>query len=63
MASLFCTIAPFLAVVVAGFRSDVLDGIVLLLAYAGMGLVVGTLAIATAHASHRVVTGLRQAGR
>jgi len=64
VASLSCTIAPFLAVVVAGFRTDVLDGIALFLAYAaGMGLVVGTLAIATALASHRVVTGLRQAGR
>lgn len=64
LASLSCTIAPFLAVVVAGFRSDVLDGMVLFLAYAaGMGLVVGTLAIATALASHRVVTGLRHAGR
>ncbi|MEO5853149.1 MAG: cytochrome c biogenesis CcdA family protein [Nocardioides sp.] len=64
VASLSCTIAPFLAVVIAGFRSDVLDGVALFLAYAaGMGLVVGTLAIATALASHRVVTGLRQAGR
>lgn len=64
VASLSCTIAPFLAVVVAGFRSDALDGIALFLAYsAGMGLVVGTLAMATALASHRVVTGLRQAGR
>ena len=64
VASLSCTIAPFLVVVVAGFRSDVLDGIALFLAYAaGMGLVVGTLAIATALASHRVVSGLRHAGR
>jgi len=39
-------------------------GIVLFLAYAaGMGLVVGALAIATALASHRVVTRLRHAGR
>lgn len=64
VASLSCTIAPFLAVVVAGFRSDLIDGIALFLAYAaGMGLVVGTLAIATALASHRVVGGLRRAGR
>ncbi len=64
VASLSCTIGPFLAVVVAGFRSDALEGSVLFLAYAaGMGLVVGTLAIATALASHRVVTGLRRAGR
>ncbi len=64
LASLSCTVAPFLAVVVAGFRSDTVDGIALLLAYAaGMGLVVGTLAMATVLASPRVVTGLRQAGR
>lgn len=65
VASLSCTIAPFLAVVVGGFRSgSAIEGIVLFLAYAaGMGLVVGTLAIATALASSGTVNGLRKAGR
>lgn len=65
VASLSCTIAPFLAVVIGGFRSgSPLEGIVLFLAYAtGMGLVVGTLAIATALASSGTVSGLRKAGR
>ena len=46
LASLTCTIAPFLAVVVSAFRADsVLTGSGLFLLYAaGMGLVVGTAA-------------------
>ena len=65
VASLSCTIAPFLAVVVGGFRTgSVLDGLLLFLAYAtGMGLVVGTLAVATVFASPSTVGRLRGAGR
>lgn len=65
VASLSCTIAPFLAVVVGGFRSgSVLDGLTLFVAYAmGMGLVVGTLAVATVFASPSTVGRLRGAGR
>lgn len=65
VASISCTIAPFLAVVVGGFRSgSVLDGVTLFLAYAvGMGLVVGTLAMATVLASPTTVGRLRGAGR
>ena len=64
LASLTCTIAPFLAVVVAGFRSgSAVEGLALLATYTlGMGLVVGTLAVATALASPTTVTRLRRAG-
>ena len=64
-ASLSCTIAPFLAVVVAGFRSDSIGtGIALFLAYAaGMGLVVGTVAVATALTSDGLIRHLRRSGR
>lgn len=63
-ASLTCTIAPFLAVVVAGFRSDsVAVGIALFLAYAaGMGLVVGAVAVATALAHESLVRRIRRTG-
>lgn len=65
VASISCTIAPFLAVVVGGFRSgSVLEGLALFVAYAvGMGLVVGTLAVATVFASPATVGRLRGAGR
>lgn len=64
LASLSCTIAPFLAVVVSGMRTDVGGGLMLFGAYAlGMGLVVGTLAVATALASAGLVSWLRRAGR
>ena len=65
VASLSCTIAPFLAVVVAGFRTDSVGvGVGLFLAYAaGMGVVVATVAIATALARDGVVRGLRRSGR
>ncbi len=65
VASISCTIAPFLAVVVGGFHSgSAFEGVVLFLAYAaGMGLVVGTLAVATAFASPSTVGRLRGAGR
>lgn len=64
-ASLSCTIAPFLAVVVAGFRGEsVAVGATLFLAYAaGMGLVVGTVAVAVALAQAGLVAGLRRTGR
>ncbi len=65
VASISCTIAPFLAVVVSGFRSgSVLEGLTLFVAYAvGMGLVVGTLAVATVFASPATIGRLRGAGR
>ncbi len=65
LASLTCTVAPFLAVVVVGFRGgSPLVGIGLLLAYAaGMGLVVGTVAVAVALAQGTVVRRLRATGR
>lgn len=64
VASLSCTVAPFLAVVVAGFRSDsVVEGVLLFVAYAaGMGSVVGALAVATALASTTTVQRLRRSG-
>ncbi len=64
VASLSCTIAPFLAVVVAGFRSgSVAEGAVLFVAYAaGMGAIVGALALATALASQSLTSRMRRAG-
>ena len=65
IASLTCTIAPFLAVVVSSFRSgSVADGIALYLAYAlGMGLLVGAAALAVALARESLITRLRRASR
>ncbi len=65
MASLTCTIAPFLAVVISAFRADdVTSGLVLFGLYAaGMGLVVGSAAIAVALAQGAVVRGARRAGQ
>lgn len=65
VASLTCTIAPFLAVVVTAFRTDSFGvGVALFLAYAaGMGLVVGTVAVATALARDTLVRSLRRTGR
>lgn len=53
IASLSCTIGPFLAVTAETFRSgSVLDGVLAYLAYgSGMALVVGVLAVAPALAS------------
>lgn len=64
-ASLTCTVAPFLAVVVAAFRADsVLAGSALFLLYgAGMGLVVGTAALSVALAQQSLVRGARRVGR
>ena len=64
VASLGCTIAPFLAVVVTAFRAgSALEGGVLFLAYAaGMGLVVGAAAVAVALARRGVLDRVRRAG-
>lgn len=64
VASLGCTIAPFLAVVVSSFRAgSTLQGVVLFLVYAlGMGLVVGTAAVAVALARTGPITRLRRTG-
>jgi len=64
-ASLTCTIAPFLAVVVSAFRADsVFAGSALFLLYgAGMGLVVGTAALSVALAQQSLVRGARRLGR
>jgi cytochrome c biogenesis protein CcdA len=63
IASLGCTIGPFLAVVVAGFRAgSVVDGVGLFLAYAlGMSLIVGAVALAVALARVSFVRSLRRA--
>lgn len=62
IASLGCTIGPFLAVVVAGFQAGtVLAGIGLFLAYAlGMALAVGAAALAVALARESLVRGMRR---
>ncbi|MEV6813758.1 cytochrome c biogenesis protein CcdA [Micromonospora sp. NPDC051296] len=63
VASLGCTIGPFLAVVVTGFRSgSIAAGVGLFVAYAaGMALVVGAVALAVALAKMSLVRGLRRA--
>lgn len=65
LASLTCTIAPFLAIVVGTFRSgSVLTGISLFVAYAiGMGLLVTAAAIAVALARTAALTRLRNIGK
>ena len=62
LASLSCTIGPFLAVTSATFRSgSAVGGLLAYVAYGlGMALVVGLLAVATALASSSVVTGTRR---
>lgn len=64
VASLGCTIAPFLAVVVTSFRSgSPAQGLVLFVAYAaGMGFVVGAAAMATALARGGLVNRVRSIG-
>ncbi|WP_151481709.1 cytochrome c biogenesis CcdA family protein [Streptomyces albicerus] len=63
-ASLGCTIAPFLAIVVSAFRSGSTgEGIALFAAYAaGMGLIVGAAALTVALTHSTAVTRLRRAG-
>lgn len=65
VASLGCTIAPFLAVVVAAFRVEsAAEGAALFLAYAaGMGLVVGAAAVAVALARRSLLDRVRSVGR
>ena len=62
IASLSCTIGPFLAVTAAGLRSgSVLTGVSIYLAYVvGLTLVVGVLALAAATASSAVAERLRR---
>jgi len=62
IASLSCTIGPFLAVTAAGFRGgSVVTGVSIYLAYvAGLTLVVGVLAVAAATASSALVDRLRR---
>jgi cytochrome c-type biogenesis protein len=62
VASLSCTIGPFLAVTSATFRrGSVVDGVLAYLVYGlGMALVVGVLATAVALAGTTVLTGARR---
>jgi cytochrome c biogenesis protein CcdA len=62
IASLSCTIAPFLAVTAAGFRGgSIATGVLIYLAYvAGLTLVVGVLAIGAATASSALAGLLRR---
>ncbi|MCH0562994.1 MULTISPECIES: cytochrome c biogenesis CcdA family protein [unclassified Streptomyces] len=63
-ASLGCTIAPFLAIVVSAFRSgSVTEGVTLFTAYAaGMGLIVGAASLTVALTRTTAVTRLRRLG-
>ncbi|OBG22109.1 cytochrome c biogenesis CcdA family protein [Mycobacterium sp. 852002-51057_SCH5723018] len=63
IASLSCTVGPFLAVTAAGFRAgSVLTGASIYLAYvAGLSLVVGVLAIAAATATSAMADRFRRA--
>jgi cytochrome c biogenesis protein CcdA len=65
LASLSCTIAPFLALVVLAFREgSVASGLVLFLLYAvGMALVVGTTAVSVSLARTTLAGRLRGLGR
>lgn len=62
LASLSCTIAPFLAIVVASLRySSTLAGVTLFLAYAaGMALVVGVTAVAVALVRTSLIARMRR---
>lgn len=64
VASLGCTIAPFLAVVVTAFRAgSLVEGAVLFLTYAaGMGLVVGAAAVSVALARRTLLDRVRRFG-
>lgn len=65
IASVGCTIGPFLAIVVSAFRTEsTITGIALFAAYAaGMGLIVGAAALAVALGQAGVVGWLRRSGR
>lgn len=62
VASLSCTIGPFLAVTSTTFESgSIVDGVIVYLSYAaGITLVVGTLAMSTALASTVLLSGMRR---
>jgi cytochrome c-type biogenesis protein len=62
LASLGCTVGPFLAIVVSSFRAgSILAGIGLFLAYAGgMGMIVGAVAVAVAVARTSFIQRLRR---
>jgi hypothetical protein len=61
VASLSCTVGPFLAVTSAASSGSIRDAVIVYLAYAaGFGLVVTTLAMAAAFASTAVTTQLRR---
>lgn len=64
LASLTCTVAPFLVVVVSAFRSgSVLEGLALFVAYGlGMGLLVGVAAVAVALLSTTAIDRMRRFG-
>ncbi|MFG3494223.1 cytochrome c biogenesis CcdA family protein [Streptomyces sp. NPDC047928] len=64
IASLGCTIAPFLAIVVSAFRSgSTVEGALLFAAYAGgMGAIVGAAALTVALTRTARVAGLRRFG-
>ncbi|WP_156727613.1 cytochrome c biogenesis CcdA family protein [Streptomyces apocyni] len=64
IASLGCTIAPFLAIVVTAFRSGSLgEGVVLFAAYAaGMGAIVGAAALTVALTRTARVSAIRRLG-
>ncbi len=63
VASLSCTIGPFLAITTSTFRSEsLLSGVSVFVLYGiGMGLVVGVLAVAVALAQKGLVTKFRRA--
>jgi cytochrome c-type biogenesis protein len=63
IASLSCTIGPFLAIVVTSFRAgSVVSGVGLFVAYAvGMGVTVGVAALAVALAQGAVISRMRRA--
>lgn len=64
LASLSCTVAPFLAVAASSLRSGGALGVLAtFLSYAlGMGVVVLALALAAATASTSIISGMRRAG-
>lgn len=61
VASLACTVGPFLAVTAAGSRGSITDSVAVYLVYAGgFSLIVGTLAVAAAFASATLATRMRR---
>ena len=61
VASLSCTVGPFLAVTAAALRGSIAGSVAVYAAYAaGFALIVGTLAVAAAFASSAVATRIRR---